>query len=128
VATFVLDLNDAELRIGAEGRTVAQTAGFALILPSGLLFGEDAVRQFRLHPRQANNVFWHRLDTDALAVLAERTHADILQLLALAKRREAGTSSRRGTRDHRPISWRCSSPKRSACTSPAWWILPWPRW
>lgn len=78
--TFVLDLNDAELRIGHDAKTVARSTGFAMVLPKGVLLGEEAVRQFRLHPRQANNLFWHRLDTDLLPTRAAEvsSHADLV--------------------------------------------------
>lgn len=72
MTTFVLDLNDSELRIGRIGpdsiEVVAQSTGFALINERVILLGEGAVQQFRLQPRQASNQFWNRLSTDPLPV------------------------------------------------------------
>jgi hypothetical protein len=80
VTTFVLDLNDAQLRIGAGANTVATAPGFAVLDASGLLLGDEAVRQFRLRPREATNLFWHRLDTSTLGVrhTLAANHADLV--------------------------------------------------
>ncbi len=80
MTTFVLDLNDAQLRVGRGTDVVAQSSGYALIEGNRLLLGDDARRAFRLHPRQAHNAFWHRLSTE---VLSHRTrelasHADLV--------------------------------------------------
>jgi hypothetical protein len=72
MTTFVLDLNDSELRIARVGpdtvEVVAQSTGFALINERLILLGEGAVQQFRLQPRQASNQFWNRLSMDPLPV------------------------------------------------------------
>lgn len=80
MTTFVLDLNDADLRIARDGQVVANAAGFALIDDTDVLLGDAALRQFRLHPRQANNLFWHRLNTEALAHRSGNigNHADLV--------------------------------------------------
>ncbi|NJN52274.1 MAG: hypothetical protein HC809_11430 [Gammaproteobacteria bacterium] len=77
---FVLDLNDAELRMSREGAIVARSRGFALIDQDELLLGDAAVRQFRLHPRQANNLFWHRLNSETLSHRGKdvANHADLV--------------------------------------------------
>jgi hypothetical protein len=72
MTTFMLDLNDSELRIAhaADGvpTVVAQTTGFAVINERSIVLGEPALQQFRLHPRQASNQFWNRLNNDPLPV------------------------------------------------------------
>jgi hypothetical protein len=84
MATFVFDLNDSELRIARIGadsaEVVAQSTGFAMIDGRSIRFGDAAMQQFRLHPRQINNQFWNRLNTDPLAVRAPDTanHADLV--------------------------------------------------
>ena len=84
MATYVLDMNDSELRIARVGvdavEVVAQSTGFALIDDRTIRFGESAMQQFRLHPRQVNNQFWNRLNTDPLAVRGPNTanHADLV--------------------------------------------------
>lgn len=82
--TFVFDMNDSELRIarsGADGPDIAaQSIGFALIEDRAIRFGESALQQFRVHPRQVNNQFWNRLSADPLAVRGPNAanHADLV--------------------------------------------------
>ncbi len=84
MTTYVFDLNDSELRIArlsADGAEIAaESSGFALIDNRTIGFGEPAMRQFRLHPRQINNQYWNRLSTDPLAVRGPNTanHADLV--------------------------------------------------
>lgn len=80
MTNLVLDLNDADLRIARDGQVVASATGFALIEDKQVLLGDAALRQFRLHPRQANNLFWHRLNTEALAHRSGNigSHADLV--------------------------------------------------
>lgn len=80
MTVFVLELNDAELRIAAGTRVCASAPGFAAFGATGLTFGRDAVRQFRLRPREASNLYWHRLDTEPLPVRHARAanHADLV--------------------------------------------------
>ena len=84
MATYVLDMNDSELRIarvGADNTEIAaQSTGFAMIDDRSIRFGEAAMQQFRLHPRQVNNQYWNRLNTDPLAVRGPNTanHADLV--------------------------------------------------
>jgi hypothetical protein len=81
MATYVLDMNDGELRVARDGAdVVAQSIGFAMIGDRAITFGEGAMQQFRLHPRQVNNQYWNRLNTDPLAVRGPNTanHADLV--------------------------------------------------
>jgi hypothetical protein len=94
---FLLDMNDSELRIAQIGEridVVTQSCGFALIDGREVVIGERAMQQFRLHPRQANNQFWHRLSTDALPVRGPdtATFADLVyrQLQELARQAQIG--------------------------------------
>lgn len=95
MTTFVLDANDADLRIAAGGTVVARAPGFAALGSGELLLGRDAVHQFRLRPREASNLFWHRLDTEPLTVphAQAANHADLVfrQLERLG--REAGVGA-----------------------------------
>jgi hypothetical protein len=92
MTTFILDLNDADLRIGEADNVVTRSTGYALLDQDQLLLGDAALRQFRLHPRQANNLYWHRLNTEALSHRGRdiANHADLvfrhLQRMAEAAR------------------------------------------
>ena len=84
MTTYVLDMNDSELRIARMGAdttdVVAQSNGFAIIDERNIRFGDAAMQQFRLHPRQVNNHYWNRMNTDPLAVRGPNTanHADLV--------------------------------------------------
>jgi hypothetical protein len=83
MTTYVLDLNDSELRVarlGSDtGEIVAQSSGFAMI-DGSIVFGEAALRQFRLHPRKINNQYWNRLNTEPLPTRGPNAanHADLI--------------------------------------------------
>jgi len=84
MTTYVLDLNDSELRIARLGadasEVVVQSNGFALIDDRSIVFGDPALKQFRLHPRKINNQFWNRLNTEPLPTRAPNAanHADLV--------------------------------------------------
>ncbi len=84
MTTYVLDMNDSELRIARLGAdsidVVAQSNGFAIIDERSIRFGDAAMQQFRLHPRQVNNHYWNRMNADPLAVRGPNTanHADLV--------------------------------------------------
>ncbi|TDJ24554.1 MAG: hypothetical protein E2O58_05630 [Gammaproteobacteria bacterium] len=77
---FALDLNDSGLRLFRDLEVAAESPGFAIVTQSQLLLGDAARREFRLHPRQANNQFWHRLSMDPLAMRGPNVanHADLV--------------------------------------------------
>jgi hypothetical protein len=83
MTTYVLDTNDSELRIARlaadSGEVVALSNGFALI-DGAIVFGDAALRQFRLHPRKINNQYWNRLNTEPLPTRAPNAanHADLV--------------------------------------------------
>jgi len=95
MTTYVLDLNDSELRIARVGadasEVVVQSNGFALIDDRSIVFGDDALKQFRLHPRKINNHFWNRLNTEPLPTRAPNAanHADLVYLHFTELLREA---------------------------------------
>ena len=84
MTTFVLDMNDSELRVARVGsdahEVIVQSSGFALIDSRAIVFGDPALKQCRLHPRQINNQFWNRLSMDPLSVRGPNTanHADLV--------------------------------------------------
>ena len=85
MTSYVLDMNDSELRIARIGadappEAVAQSSGFAIIDERNIRFGDAAMQQFRLHPRQVNHHYWNRMNTDPLAVRGPNTanHADLV--------------------------------------------------
>jgi len=84
MTTYVLDLNDSELRIARLGadasEVVVQSNGFALIDDRSIVFGDAALKQFRLHPRKISNQFWNRLNTEPLPMRAPNAanHADLV--------------------------------------------------
>lgn len=98
MTTYVLDMNDSELRIARLGAdaidVVAQSNGFAIIDERSIRFGDSAMQQFRLHPRQVNNHYWNRMNTDPLAVRGPNTanHADLVyrHLADLVKQASVG--------------------------------------
>ena len=94
MTTFVLDLNDTELRIGRGGRALVSAPGYAVLADEAVLFGRDAIKQFRVNPRRATNQFWHRLSLDPLParVGAVASHADLVyrHLRALTAEAEIG--------------------------------------
>src|ERR1700751_179662 len=83
MTTYVLDMNDSELRIARlaadASEIVAQSSGFAMI-DGSIVFGEAALRQFRLHPPKINNQFWNRLNTEPLPTRGPNAanHADLV--------------------------------------------------
>ena len=104
MTTYVLDMNDSELRIARVGNdayeVIAQSTGFALIEDRTILFGDTALKQFRLHPRQINNQFWNRLSMDPLAVRGPNTanHADLVYRHFDELVRQAAVTARRRIR------------------------------
>ena len=80
MAIFALDLNDTELRLFRDLEVAARSPGFAVVMQSQLLLGDAARSQFRLHPREANNQFWHRLNMDPLETRGPNVanHADLV--------------------------------------------------
>jgi len=75
----IVELNDSEVRVGREGRVYVVSPGYAIIDDCDLVLGDDARKQARLRPREANNRFWSRLNLDPLENATEivRHNADL---------------------------------------------------
>jgi hypothetical protein len=86
--TTVLELNDADLTLYRDARPVHRAPGIAVLLDQRILFGDEAARLARIHPRQANQQYFTRLSAEPLpyATARARNHADLvyLHLLELA--------------------------------------------
>jgi len=62
----VFDLNDWELSAYSGEALDVQMPGFALVEPTVLILGEQALREHRRSPLAAHYHYWHRLDTSPL--------------------------------------------------------------
>lgn len=89
MALYVIELNDAGVRLATAERCVAESPGFALLQGERLLLGERARSEARLHPRHIQSQFWSRLSTDALPqpsprarTVADLAYAHLLELFA----------------------------------------------
>ena len=77
---WTLELNDTEISL-AQGRDVVyRQPGVAAVLDDRVSFGDAALEQTRLHPRQAQTQYWHQLSADPIAVSgrAIKNHADLV--------------------------------------------------
>ena len=77
---WTLELNDTEISL-AQGRDVVyRQPGVAVVLEDRVSFGDAALDQTRLHPRQAQTQYWHQLSADPIAVggRAIKNHADLV--------------------------------------------------
>ncbi|MDH3509578.1 MAG: FHA domain-containing protein [Gammaproteobacteria bacterium] len=84
-----IDLNDAAIAVVGGGIEPAPAPGYALARDGGMLFGLQAWRQARLHPRQSMNQFWRQLSEQPLskalkgyASSADLVHAQLEQISA----------------------------------------------
>ena len=64
---LVLDINDSEIALLRDRETLYREPGVALVESGGVIFGLAAQQQCRLHPRQAHNEFWQRMNADPVA-------------------------------------------------------------
>jgi hypothetical protein len=78
----VLELNDYELTLYRGDESLYQAPAMAIVRDSDMLFGEAALHQFRLFPRQANQQYLTRLNADPLSDPVRRAanHADLVYL------------------------------------------------
>lgn len=78
----LLELNDAELGLYLDGRTLYRQPAVALLGEDGNRFGLPALRAARRHPRQANQQYLARLNADPLPVPGKQAfnHADLVYL------------------------------------------------
>jgi hypothetical protein len=68
MSLVLFDLNDYELRLFRDGRLAAASIGCGLIADDRVIFGDAALRRFRLEPRRSNNLYWHRMNLEPLPV------------------------------------------------------------
>lgn len=65
MATFAIDINDAELVVAGPAGVVATEPGYAVVTRDGIVTGIEAYAQARLKPRQSSHRFWSELSVDA---------------------------------------------------------------
>jgi hypothetical protein len=93
MALFAIDLNDAAITVvGRDGIALAEPGyvpGYAATVDGRLLFGMDAWKESRLHPRSTANGFWGEFSEEPLArefagcaSSADLAHAHLEALLA----------------------------------------------
>ena len=77
---WTLELNDTEISLAQGLDVVYRQPGVAVVLEDRVWFGDAALEQTRLHPRQAQTQYWHRLSADPIAVggRAIKNHADLV--------------------------------------------------
>ena len=77
---WTLELNDTEISLAQGLDVVYRQPGVAVVLEDRVSFGDAALEQTRLHPRQAQTQYWHRLSADPIAVSgrAIKNHADLV--------------------------------------------------
>ena len=79
---LVLFLNDWRLAIWQAGEEIYRQPAVALESHGAMVFGQDALQQARIHPRQTNTQYLSRLNADPLTtpLRSARNHADLLYL------------------------------------------------
>jgi hypothetical protein len=80
--TCILELNDADLTLYRDHTVLHRSPGVAIVLDDDVRFGEEALRLSRIHPRQANQHYFTRLNADPLPApgARARNHADLVYL------------------------------------------------
>lgn len=80
--TCILELNDAAITLYRDEVVLERSPGVAVVLDDTVHFGDDALRISRIHPRQANQQYFARLNADPLATPGRRArnHADLVYL------------------------------------------------
>ena len=63
----LIELNDRNVRLRNQDEILLESPGFANIVEKQPVFGEEARKVARLHPRQTFNQFWSQLSLDPLA-------------------------------------------------------------
>lgn len=67
MSVHIIELNDRNVRLRNQDEVLVQSPGFANIASKQPIFGEEARRVARLHPRQTFSQFWSQLSLDPLA-------------------------------------------------------------
>lgn len=80
--TSILELNDLELTLHKGAEIRYQAPAMAIVRDDELLFGEPAVRLARIHPQQANQQYFNRMNGDPLPqpIRKAANHADLVYL------------------------------------------------
>lgn len=80
--TCILELNDSAITLFRDRQVLRRAPGVALVQNGDVLFGEAALRQSRVHPRQVNQQYFSRLSAEALPAPGKRArnHADLVYL------------------------------------------------
>ncbi|MEJ2088477.1 MAG: hypothetical protein P8Y69_08410, partial [Gammaproteobacteria bacterium] len=80
--TAIIELNDLELSLYQGSERLYCEPAFAIVREDALLFGEPALRLARIHPQQANQQYFARMNADPLTqpVRAAANHADLVYL------------------------------------------------
>lgn len=89
MALYVIDLNDAGVRLANAEGSLKESPGYALLQQDRLLLGAAARSEARLHPRHIHHQFWARLSNDGLPqptprarTVADLAYAHLLDLCA----------------------------------------------
>lgn len=93
--SYVLEVNDCALSLYRDRELEYQAPAIAIVQPTQIVFGDMALRQARIHPRQANQQYLARLNADPLSnpVARAANHADLVFLHLqefMSKVRDAG--------------------------------------
>ncbi|MCS5571201.1 MAG: hypothetical protein NZ768_12845 [Pseudomonadales bacterium] len=77
---WTLELNDTEISLAQGLDVVYRQPGVAVVLDDRVSFGDAALEQTRLHPRQAQTQYWYQLSADPIAVGGRtiKNHADLV--------------------------------------------------
>jgi hypothetical protein len=67
VSVHLIELNDRNVRLRNQDEILLESPGFANIADKQPVFGEEARKIARLHPRQTFSQFWSQLSLDPLA-------------------------------------------------------------
>ena len=65
--TAILEINDFELTLFRGADPLYHAPAIAIVQDKDLLFGESALRQYRLYPRQANQQYFSKLNAEPLS-------------------------------------------------------------
>jgi hypothetical protein len=80
--SYLLEINDCALSLYSGAEVHYQAPAIAIVQAEAISFGEPALRQMRIHPRQANQQYVARLNADPLPypVAQASNHADLVYL------------------------------------------------
>lgn len=78
----IIEFNDLELTLFRGADRLYRAPGYASVREGELLFGEPAVRLARIHPQQANQQYFNRMNADPLPqpTRTAANHADLVYL------------------------------------------------